>query len=72
MVSNLVWSLFGVAYNWPLGAAVSVVMLTLTLVLLWLADRVERSLNYRGDAGKRGKDEIPGAQQGVLASRGGV
>jgi spermidine/putrescine transport system permease protein len=72
MVSNLVWSLFGVAYNWPLGAAVSVVMLTLTLVLLWLADRVERSLNYRGDAGKRGKDEIPGAQRGVLASRGGV
>ena len=27
MVSNLVVSLFGVAYNWPLGAAVSVVML---------------------------------------------
>ena len=76
MVSNLVWSLFGVAYNWPLGAAVSVVMLVLTLTLLWLADRVERSLNYRGEDGKRGKqakrDEIPGAQQGVLASRGGV
>ena len=31
MVSNLVWSLFGVAYNWPLGAAVSVVMLVMTL-----------------------------------------
>ena len=48
MVSNLVWSLFGVAYNWPLGAAVSVVMLALTLTLLWLANKVERAMNYRG------------------------
>ena len=39
MVSNLVWSLFGVSSDWPLGAAVSVVMLALTLVLLWLANR---------------------------------
>ena len=42
MVSNLVWSLFGVAYNWPLGAAVSVVIVLLTLILLWLLGRVER------------------------------
>ncbi len=41
MVSNLVWSLFGVAFNWPLGAAVSVVMLALTLLLLWVAGLVE-------------------------------
>jgi spermidine/putrescine transport system permease protein len=41
MVSNLVWSLFGVAYNWPLGAAVSVVMLVLTLSLLWVGARLE-------------------------------
>ena len=41
MVSNLVWSLFGVAYNWPLGAAVSVVMLLLTLTLLALSRRAE-------------------------------
>jgi spermidine/putrescine transport system permease protein len=41
MVSNLVWSLFGVAYNWPLGAAVSVVMLLLTLTLLRLSTRFE-------------------------------
>ena len=39
MVSNLVWSLFGVSSDWPLGAAVSVVMLALTLTLLWLANR---------------------------------
>jgi spermidine/putrescine transport system permease protein len=38
MVSNLVWSLFGVAYNWPLGAAVSVVMLLLTLTLLKVSE----------------------------------
>jgi spermidine/putrescine transport system permease protein len=42
MVSNLVWSLFGVAYNWPLGAAVSVVMVLLTVLLLWLVGKVER------------------------------
>ena len=48
MVSNLVWSLFGVAYNWPLGAAVSVVMLSLTLILLWLANKVERAMSYGG------------------------
>jgi len=44
MVSNLVWSLFGVAYNWPLGAAVSVVVVLLMVLLLWLVGRVERVL----------------------------
>jgi spermidine/putrescine transport system permease protein len=48
MVSNLVWSLFGVAFNWPLGAAVSVVVLALTIFLLWLASQVEARLNYAG------------------------
>jgi spermidine/putrescine transport system permease protein len=51
MVSNLVWSLFGVAYNWPLGAAISVVVLLMTLLLLWLAGRVERAMNYGGQPG---------------------
>lgn len=41
MVSNLVVSLFGVAYNWPLGAAVSVVMLLMTITLLTIARRLE-------------------------------
>jgi spermidine/putrescine transport system permease protein len=50
MVSNLVWSLFGVAYNWPLGAAVSVVVLLLTLFLLWLAGKLESRTNYSGEA----------------------
>jgi spermidine/putrescine transport system permease protein len=51
MVSNLVWSLFGVAYNWPLGAAISVVVLLLTLLLLWLAGLIERAMSYGGQPG---------------------
>ena len=49
MVSNVVVSLFGVAYNWPLGAAVSVVMLALVVTLLSLANRLERRFSYRGE-----------------------
>ena len=60
MVSNLVWSLFGVAYNWPLGAAVSVVMLALTLFLLSLAARVERAMNYGGQAVGRAGGRVVG------------
>ncbi len=52
MVSNLVVSLFGVAYNWPLGAAVSVVMLVLTFTLLWLANKIETAMNYTGSTAK--------------------
>jgi spermidine/putrescine transport system permease protein len=58
MVSNLVWSLFGVAYNWPLGAAVSVVVLLMTLFLLWLANRVETAMNYGGQAGGRAGGQV--------------
>jgi spermidine/putrescine transport system permease protein len=59
MVSNLVWSLFGVAYNWPLGAAVSVVVLLLTISLLWLSTRVEKAMNYAGEsAGSRDRREV--------------
>ena len=42
MVSNLVWSLFGVAYNWPLGAAVAVLILVMVLVILTVTQRLER------------------------------
>jgi spermidine/putrescine transport system permease protein len=58
MVSNLVWSLFGVAYNWPLGAAVSVVIVLLMVLLLWLVGRVERLLGgsalHPAEAARRG------------------
>src|SRR3954469_2833596 len=60
MVSNLVWSLFGVAYNWPLGAAVSVVVLALTLFLLSLAARVERTMNYAGQTVGRAGGRVVG------------
>jgi len=60
MVSNLVWSLFGVAFNWPLGAAVSVIVLMLTLFLLWLANRVETAMNYGGQSVGRAGGRIVG------------
>jgi spermidine/putrescine transport system permease protein len=66
MVSNLVVSLFGVAYNWPLGAAVSVVMLGMTLVLLTLARKLEDRMNYAGTTGRR--DD--GTKQPASASSG--
>ena len=42
MISNIVVSLFGAAYNWPLGAAISFCMLALVIVLLWLSERLEK------------------------------
>jgi spermidine/putrescine transport system permease protein len=65
MVSNLVWSLFGVAYNWPLGAAVSVIVLLLTLFLLWIANRVETAMNYGGQRGGGAAGQV-----GTAAARG--
>ncbi len=62
MVSNLVVSLFGVAYNWPLGAAVSVIMLCLTLTLLWLANKLEVALNYAGETGGRAGGQAGGME----------
>lgn len=65
MVSNLVWSLFGVAYNWPLGAAVSVVVLVLAIFLLWLANKVEQGMDYAGQRGSA----APGQPPGVVAAK---
>jgi len=65
MVSNLVWSLFGVAYNWPLGAAVSVVVLLLTISLLWLSTQVEKAMNYAGESASRDSREVGMAGRGV-------
>ncbi len=41
MISNVVVSLFGAAYNWPLGAAISFCMLALVVGLLWLSEKLE-------------------------------
>ena len=46
MISNVVVSLFGAAYNWPLGAAISLTMLVLVVALLSLVQRVERRLSF--------------------------
>jgi spermidine/putrescine transport system permease protein len=48
MVSNIVVSLFGAAYNWPLGAAISLCMLTLVVLLIGTAERIEQRLRFRG------------------------
>jgi spermidine/putrescine transport system permease protein len=46
MISNIVVSLFGAAYNWPLGAAISLCMLVLVVVLLFAVERIERKLTF--------------------------
>jgi len=46
MISNVVVSLFGAAYNWPLGAAISVSLLVLVLTLLFLVERIEKKLSF--------------------------
>jgi spermidine/putrescine transport system permease protein len=47
MISNIVVSLFGAAYNWPLGAAISFSMLLLVLALLFLSERLEKKWSFR-------------------------
>ena len=42
MIANLVQSLFGAAYDWPLGAAISVLILLFTLAILAFAQRLEK------------------------------
>ncbi len=42
MISNIVVSLFGAAYNWPLGAAISLCMLVLVVGLLFVSERLEK------------------------------
>jgi spermidine/putrescine transport system permease protein len=44
MIANIVVSLFGAAYNWPLGAAISLCMLLLVMTLLFATERLERKL----------------------------
>jgi spermidine/putrescine transport system permease protein len=46
MISNIVVSLFGSAYNWPLGAAISLSMLILVIGLLFLVERIEKKWSF--------------------------
>lgn len=47
MISNIVVSLFGAAYNWPLGAAISLCMLLIVVTLLFAAERLEKGLTVQ-------------------------
>ena len=46
MISNIVVSLFGAAYNWPLGAAISLCMLILVVGLLRISERLEKKWSF--------------------------
>lgn len=43
MIANTVQTQFGTALNWPLGAALSIVMLVIVLTIISLSDRFERA-----------------------------
>lgn len=43
MIANVVTSQFGTSMNWPLGAALSIVMLFVVLTIITLSDRIERA-----------------------------
>ncbi len=47
MISNIVVSLFGAAYNWPLGAAISLCMLLIVVTLLFATERLEKRLTVQ-------------------------
>jgi spermidine/putrescine transport system permease protein len=46
MISNIVVSLFGAAYNWPLGAAISLCMLVLVVGLLFFSEKLEKKWSF--------------------------
>ena len=47
MIANIVQSLFGTAYDWPLGSAISVAILLLTISLLFVTERLEKRWSFR-------------------------
>jgi spermidine/putrescine transport system permease protein len=47
MISNIVVSLFGAAYNWPLGAAISLCMLLIVVGLLFATEKIEKRFAVR-------------------------
>src|SRR6476660_6688027 len=46
MISNIVVSLFGSAYDWPLGAAISLCVLVLVVSLLFFSERLEKKWSF--------------------------
>jgi len=47
MIANVVQSLFGAAFDWPLGAAISVGILVITISLLFLSEFLERRWAFK-------------------------
>jgi spermidine/putrescine transport system permease protein len=47
MIANIVQSLFGTAYDWPLGAAIAMCILLLTIALLSFTERFEKRWAFR-------------------------
>jgi spermidine/putrescine transport system permease protein len=47
MIANIVQSLFGTAYDWPLGAAIAVCILGFTIALLFATERLEKRWSFR-------------------------
>ena len=46
MIANVVQSLFGAAFDWPLGAAISVCILIITVSLLFLSEGLEKRWSF--------------------------
>jgi len=47
MIANIVQSLFGAAYDWPLGASISVCILIITVTLLFMTERLEKRWSFK-------------------------
>lgn len=47
MIANVVQSLFGAAFDWPLGAAISVCILIITISLLFLSEGLEKWWSFK-------------------------
>ncbi len=47
MISNIVVSLFGAAYNWPLGAVISFCLLGFVITLLFFSEKLEKKWSFR-------------------------
>ena len=47
MIANVVQTLFGAAFQWPLGAAISVFILILTISLLFLSEILEKRWAFK-------------------------
>ena len=47
MIANVVQSLFGAAYDWPLGSAISLCILVIIVSLLFLTERLEKRWSFK-------------------------